>query len=84
MVTMNSDKLTCKRAFTEMVNVVCIVYCFRTIFDISVVHCNNKYIKEHNNYCFLKPAEGKIDGEAKNKIIAYRDSEVMWNVTFAG
>ncbi|XP_046854378.1 ADAM 17-like protease [Xenia sp. Carnegie-2017] len=32
----------------------------------------------------LEPAAGQIDGDIANKMIAYRNSDVIWNVTFAG
>ncbi|XP_028406064.1 ADAM 17-like protease [Dendronephthya gigantea] len=32
----------------------------------------------------VEPASGQISGNTKNKMIAYRDSDVIWNATFAG
>lgn len=38
-------------------------------------------MQNNKTLCF-QPASGKIDGDTENKMIAYRDSDVIWNVTF--
>ncbi|CAB4023956.1 Hypothetical predicted protein, partial [Paramuricea clavata] len=41
-------------------------------------------IETKNDTYHLEPSSGHIDGDTKKKMIAYRDSDVIWNVTFAG